>query len=109
MNGDRPIKTFKAGGVCASVFKNEQQSEGSSYPVYRVVLDRTYKAQDGSWKSTNGYGAYDIAKAMVVLQKAFDFIVSTDHDQNPSMSVSAPPGSPESRGAGHVPEERIGE
>ena len=109
MNGDKPIKAFKAGGVRASVFKNEQQTEGRTYPVYRAVLERTYQAQDGSWKSTNGYGGYDIAKAIVVLRKAFDFIVSADHDQNPSMSMSALPGSPESRGPGRVQEERIGE
>ena len=79
MQSNNPIKSFKAGAVKASVFKNKYQRQGVVATIYRVVLDRSYKDRDGNWKSTNSFTAErDLPKAILVLQKAFEFLTFKD-------------------------------
>ena len=75
MENNQPIKSFRAGGVRASIFANVQKLEqGRSLTTHRVVLDRRYKDKDGNWKSTNGYSENELQKARLVLQLAYQFL-----------------------------------
>ena len=70
-NGNKPIQSFKAGGVKASIFANANQFNGKTY---RVVIDKRYKDSTGNWQSTNSFLATtDLPKAILVMQKAFDY------------------------------------
>ncbi len=44
-NGNKPIQSFKAGGVKASIFANANQFNGKTY---RVVIDKRYKDSTGN-------------------------------------------------------------
>ena len=82
METNEPTKSFKAGGVRASVFDNQRQThDGRTFTVRDVVIDRTYKDNEGNWKTTNRFSGIDIAKAILVLQKAFEYVSMENHDR----------------------------
>ncbi|MBI3034484.1 hypothetical protein HYY72_04985 [Candidatus Woesearchaeota archaeon] len=66
-----PEKKFRAGAVAATIWRNE--SEKGSYAT--VQIDRSYKDGD-SWKSTGSLRVNDLPKAVLVLSKAYDYLVS---------------------------------
>lgn len=72
----RPEKSFRIGAVCASVWKNLRQGkEGKTYEVRNVTLDRTYRDQEGNYKRTNRFAANEIPKAILLLQRAYEYLV----------------------------------
>lgn len=72
---NKPTKSFKAGAVCASIFENEKQSaDGRSYTLHRIVMDRSYKDQHDQWQKTHGLSEGDLPKAILVLQKAYEYL-----------------------------------
>ncbi len=81
MAGNKPVKSFKAGAVKASIFENESQYNGRQSTIHRVVIDKTYKDANGQWKSTNSFSGYsDLPKAILVLQKAYEFLTLKNND-----------------------------
>lgn len=66
-----PVKKFSVGGVQAAVWENEGK-EGNTY--YSVSFDRRYKDNNDEWKSTTSLKANDLPKAILALQKAYEFI-----------------------------------
>ena len=79
MEGNKPIKVFKAGAVKASIFENNVQHMDKVITNFRVLIDKVYKDSDGSWKSTNSFSAHnELPKAIVVLKKAYEYILFKD-------------------------------
>ncbi len=77
MNGNKPIRRFKAGAINASVFENITMIKGVETKMYNVVASKTYKGNDDSWKSTNSFSVfYELPKVILVLQKAYEFVVT---------------------------------
>ena len=76
MEGQKPEKKFKAGTISATIWKNEGKSErdGQNYSFYSITLDRSYTDKEGKWQKTNSLRANDLPKAILVLQKAYEFI-----------------------------------
>ncbi|MDP7467986.1 MAG: hypothetical protein QGF25_07245 [Candidatus Woesearchaeota archaeon] len=66
-----PIQKFKAGGISAKVWKN--QNDKGDY--FTVSLERVYKDQKGDWKTTSTMRVNDLPRASVVLKEAFKFAV----------------------------------
>ncbi len=66
-----PIKKFSVGGVQVAVWEN-QSKEGNQF--YTVSLDRRYKDKDDEWKSSNSFKKNDLPKAVLALQKAYEFL-----------------------------------
>ena len=66
-----PVKKFSVGGVQAAVWENEGK-EGRSF--YSVSFDRRYKDKNDEWKSTSSLKANDLPKAILALQKAYEFV-----------------------------------
>jgi len=65
-----PVKKIKIGGIEAAVWENTSK-EGSKY--YTTTMERNYK--DGEdWKKTGSLRANDLPKAILALQKAFEFV-----------------------------------
>ena len=66
-----PVKKIKVGVVEAAVWENTSK-EGNKY--YTTSMERNYK--DGEeWKKTSSLRANDLPKAILALQKAFEFSV----------------------------------
>ena len=77
-----PKKRFKVGGVKASIFENVHQSRaGQEFTAQQVTVDRSYKDKDGEWKSTTSFKENDVPKAILVLQKAYEYMAFTDSDE----------------------------
>ncbi len=72
-----PVKNFRAGAVCAAVWNNAtkavEEKEQSTYST--ISLERSYKDKTGQWKSTGVLRINDLPKAMLVLNKAYEFLL----------------------------------
>lgn len=66
----QPEKTFKAGGMTAAVWRNKSGEQVR----YSVTLEKRMLKGE-SWKSIKSMNINDIPKAMVALQKAFEYLV----------------------------------
>jgi hypothetical protein len=76
MTTNKPIKSFKAGAVKASIFENASQYKGAHITTHRVVIDKTFKDSAGNWKSTNSFFANtELSKAILVLQKSYEYLM----------------------------------
>ena len=73
----QPEKKFKAGAVSATIWKNNSDKGDFS----SIQLDRAYKDKDNSWKHTNSFNAADLPKAIMVLNKAYEYLVVKDKDE----------------------------
>ena len=71
-----PEKKFRAGAVSATVWKNAGKgSQGTEQFEYRSVsFERSYKDPQGNWKTTSSLRMNDLPKALLVLEKAYEFI-----------------------------------
>ncbi|MFH1450977.1 MAG: hypothetical protein ABIF92_03275 [archaeon] len=65
-----PEKKFRAGGVSATIWQNT--SEKGNYAT--VKLSRSYLDKDKAWKETNSFKQTDLPKAVLVLQKAYEYL-----------------------------------
>jgi hypothetical protein len=74
---NKPVKKFRVGGVAATVWQNTFDK----IVTKSVTLDRSYKDDKGEWKSTGSLHANDIPKAVLALQKAYDFCFSSEKDE----------------------------
>ena len=70
-----PEAKFRAGPVCATVWKNTGMQDGKETEYKTVSFERSYKDRDGQWKSTSSLRVNDIPRAEVVLKKAFEYLV----------------------------------
>ena len=93
MADNKPVKKFQAGGVSCAVWEN--QGNGDNQSAYlTVTIDRRYKDKDGEWQSTSALRQNDVPKGLLVLQKAYDFMVTkepatAEEEEDNSSSSSA--------------------
>jgi len=71
----KPEKTFKVGAVRASIFRNIIEKNGQTIPLPKVVLEVRYKDKTGQWNGTNSLSLNDLPKAILALQKAFEYLM----------------------------------
>lgn len=64
-----PVKRFGAGGITASVWENA----GKNGSYYTVSLQKRY-LQGTEWKNSSSLRVNDLPKAILALQKAFEFL-----------------------------------
>jgi hypothetical protein len=75
MEKNSPEKTFRASPINATIWANEAQGPDGSLRMFRTItLERSYKDKDGSWKNTSSLRVNDLPKAILVLQKAFEYV-----------------------------------
>ncbi len=65
-----PVKKVKVGGIEAAVWENSSK-EGNKF--FTTTIERNYKLND-EWKKTSSLRANDLPKAILALQKAFEFV-----------------------------------
>ena len=84
----RPEKVFKVGACRASVFRNEVLKDGRKLDLPKVVFQVRYKDRDGRWKGTNSLSINDLPKAILALQKAYEYL--TDRSGGTDEQTTAP-------------------
>ena len=77
ITGNLPEKKFRAGAVCATVWKNNVTTEdGRQAEFMSISFERSYKdKKTNEWKKTNSLKTMDLPKAIVVLNKAYEYLV----------------------------------
>jgi len=72
----KPETVFKVGAVRASVFQNTFEKNGEAVPLPKVVIEVRYKDKTGQWQGTNSLSLNDLPKAILALQKAFEYLTA---------------------------------
>ena len=71
---NKPEKVFQHGGVKAAIFVNEHEKDGESFTKESISVQRVYRDREGKFKTTTSLHVNDLPKAILVLQKAFDYL-----------------------------------
>ena len=71
----KPEIVFKVGAVRAAVFRNIIEKNGKSIPLPKVVIEVRYKDKTGKWNGTHSLSLNDLPKAILALQKAFEYLM----------------------------------
>lgn len=80
-DGQKPLKTYSAGGVRATIWENKgKDKSGNEYSFHNVVIQRVYKDGD-EWKETNSFRTTDLPKVRLVAEKSFDFLSMKQTDE----------------------------
>lgn len=72
----QPEITFRHGLCSASIYENEYKRGEESFTVRTVSFQRSYIDREGNWQTTNSLKVNDIPKAVLVLNKAYEFLTS---------------------------------
>jgi len=71
-----PEKKFRAGAISATIWRNVSEKDGMTREWRSVKFERHYKEKDSDeWKTTSNLRAMDLPKAVVVLNKAFEYLI----------------------------------
>ena len=75
--GNPPERKFKVGVISATVWRNTLTGkDGKSGDVLSVSFDRRYLDKEtNQWKSSNSLRANDLPKAVLVLNKAYEYVL----------------------------------
>jgi len=77
----KPESSFKVGAVRAAIFRNTIQRGAQTVSIGKVILEVRYKDKDGQWKSTHSMSANELPKAILALQKAYDYLMTNKSDE----------------------------
>lgn len=84
---NKPVKKYQAGGISGAVWKNATTLQnGKDIESLSVTLDRRYKDSNGNWKSSSSFRQNDIPKVVLVLSKAYEFMVLKGKEDNGDMT-----------------------
>ena len=72
----QPEITFRHGLCSASIFEQDFDRDGEKLTVRTVSFQRSYLDKDGNWQRTNSLIVNDIPKAIICLQKSYEFMTS---------------------------------
>ena len=85
---EQPEQKFRVGGISATVWNNSGKGKYGEPTVYKTVtLDRVYKDSGGSWQSASSLRTNDLPKALMALDAAYRYLVSTPVEGNAVMEV----------------------
>jgi len=73
MEGNKPEKKFKASPITATIWMNTTIKDSKELKLYSVNVERTYKDKE-EFKTTSSLRPNDIPKAVLVLQKAYEYL-----------------------------------
>lgn len=83
MEKNLPEKRFSTGVVTATVWQNAGKGRTGEIVNYKTIsLQRRYKDKNGVWQSANSFRVNDLPKASLVLQKAYEYLVLREAQDN---------------------------
>lgn len=75
VNKNTPERKFRASPITATIWTNEAKGKDGATNLFRTItLERTYKDKQDAWKTTNSLRVNDLPKAVLVLNKAFEYV-----------------------------------
>ena len=79
-----PEKTFRAGLLSASVFRNTVTVGDEQRVIPKVTFQKRYRKPDGEWATTGSLDVHELPKAILVLEKAYEYLVSRETESSES-------------------------
>ncbi len=73
-NNSKPVKSFSAGSIQASIWKKETEKDGQTVVRYSVRIQKQFKNDKGEFQNTDYYFPEELSRLESVVRKAFDFI-----------------------------------
>jgi hypothetical protein len=75
-----PKTVIRVGAVNVSIFENTVLKDGKLLTIPKAVFQVRYKdKKTGEWKSTSSLSINDIPKAIMALEKAFQYLTEKTH------------------------------
>ena len=87
MEKNTPEKKFRAGAICATIWRNTVLRDGKQDSYCTVSLERGYKNKSGEWQNTSSLRSSDIPRASLVLQEAYKYLVMNGIETAKEVSV----------------------
>jgi len=84
---NKPVKSFRAGGIEASIWENEIQQGGQQVTRHSVTIRKQYRDKDGNWKESSTFFPNDLPRLVLVAQRAFEHVAlneSADKEDAPA-------------------------
>lgn len=75
-----PERKIRSGAISATVWNNEQDSPQGKISYKTVSFERSYKDKNGQWKTTSSLRSADIPRAVLVLNKAYEYLALGEED-----------------------------
>lgn len=75
-----PEKKFSTGAISATVWENKGKIDGKETTFKTVSFQRRYKDKEDEWQTTNTLRINDLPKAVLVLNKAYEYLVSKSEE-----------------------------
>ena len=75
-----PVEKFRAGQVGCALWENAVSFKGQERMLLKASLSKRYKAEDGTWKSSQSFSRDEIPLAIYCLMMAFAAIVEREKD-----------------------------
>lgn len=75
-----PEKKFRIGSISATIWKNQTEKNGSIIEYRTVSFERSYQ-KDGNWNTTNSLRVNDLPRAVLVLQKAYEYLAIKENSE----------------------------
>ena len=72
----KPVKEIRAiGGITAAIWRNQKQDGERTVVQHSVRIQKRYRdSNTGEWKNSDYFFPSDLAKLMLVTQKAYEFV-----------------------------------
>jgi hypothetical protein len=86
----KPEKRFRCGGCETAIFENEISRSGKTVNVKKVAFQKRYMNSDGEWKTTYSLDINEIPKAILVLSKAYEYLVFENGNSESRYSSERP-------------------
>jgi hypothetical protein len=77
-----PVAKFRAGQVSSALWENHVQVKGAAVTILKATVQRRYKGRNGEWQSSGSFSRNEIPLAIHCLQKAFEKIIETQHEDS---------------------------
>ena len=77
----QPEIVFRHGPCSAAIFLNEYQRGDETFTTRTVSFEKRYRDKNGDWQQTSSLQVNDIPKAILVLQKGFEYLTSNSYGE----------------------------
>ena len=74
----QPEIVFRHGACSAAIFAKEVTRGEETFTIRTVSFQRRYRDANGDWQSTSTLGVNDIPKAILTLNKAFEYLTANN-------------------------------
>ncbi len=87
---NRPVREFRAGGVRAAIWRNEQRGGEAPRVSHSIRIEKSYRdPRTQNWIQTDCFFASDLPKLRLVVEKAYEFIVLNERDPDAEPGAAA--------------------